>query len=62
MEGSKGVLAEGQGCVRMEREEHGFGTAGLALGRILDVEPKEERTESNQNQVRQLKNILEEHL
>lgn len=43
MEGSKEVLAERQGCVRMESEEHGFWRAVPALGRILDVEPKEER-------------------
>lgn len=52
MEGSKGVLAERGGCVRMEREKQGFRRAGPDLGRILDVEPKEERIESNHNQVR----------
>lgn len=62
MEGSKGVLAEGRGCVRMKREEHSSWRAGRALRSILDVEPKEERTKSNKNQVSQLKNILEEHL
>lgn len=38
--------------MRVEREEHGIWRAEPALGRVLDVEPKEERTEGNHNQVR----------
>lgn len=50
--GLKRVLAERQGCVRVEKEEHGIWRAEPALRRILDVEPKEERTEGNHNQMR----------